>query len=70
MCVSAFVCVDARACVCVLTHVACAPSPSVFVHVCECLCVCVTTKTGQQWETKQCQAATLCSLITKWILYS
>lgn len=47
----------------------------VCAHVCVCLLcvcvpVCVTTKPGQQWETKQCQAATLCSLITKWILYS
>lgn len=56
-------CVWARSYVCVCVFIEC---------VCACLwvCVCVTTKTGQQWETKQCQAATLCSLITKWILYS
>lgn len=75
--------VCASACVCVGT---CMLRAGTFVQACVCVCgcvftecvvcmsvsacVCVTTKTGQQWETKQCQAATLCSLITKWILYS
>lgn len=48
------------------------------VRTCTCQCppcasVRATTKTGQQWEPKQCQAATLCSLITKrrlhWLAY-
>lgn len=62
-------------CVCVRGR-ACARSRILRAPECFCAClrvlacVCVTTKTGQQWETKQCQAATLCSLITKWILYS
>lgn len=76
----AYMHVCASVCTCVLRVCAfmqacmCVSSMSVFVHACvsvsACMCVCVTTKTGQQWGTKQCQAATLCSLITKWILYS
>lgn len=50
-----------RACVCVR---ACLRWVCSCMSVSACVCVCVTTKTGQQWETKQCQAATLCSLIT------
>lgn len=63
VCASACVCscMQARPCLCYECVWACS-----WLRV----CVCVTTKPGQQWETKQCQAATLCSLITKWILYS
>lgn len=79
VCESFCVCVNACACmcapqyVCVCTHMHVAWG-HVYVRMYVCVCknshVRVTTKTGQQWETKQCQAATLCSLITKWILYS
>lgn len=81
VCVSAFVCVKAHARTCLCAH-ARALRRHVYASTYTCVihwvwlcmsasaCVCVTTKTGQQWETKQCQAATLCSLITKWILYS
>ena len=57
------VCVFVCVCVCVCL-------PSVWLCMSATVCACVTTKTGQQWETKQCQAATLCSLIIKWVLYS
>lgn len=79
ICVCKSTCVRARVCVCVRAHARVFCS-GMSMHSCaiqwvrQCMSVrarvCVTTKTGQQWETKQCQAATLCSLITKWILYS
>lgn len=78
--VCANVCACTSVCMCACTrrhmHVAfnhirvCVSSLSATVRVCERLHVCVTTKAGQQWEPKQCQAATLCSLITEWIRYS
>lgn len=79
ICVCKSTCVRACVCVCVRAHARVFCS-GMSMHSCaiqwvrQCMSVrarvCVTTKTGQQWETKQCQAATLCSLITKWILYS
>ncbi len=84
LCVWMHVCASVCVCVCTcmlrvgtLMHVCVCVCVCVWCVFTECVvcmsvsaCVCVTTKTGQQWETKQCQAATLCSLITKWILYS